>query len=495
MNQSGDVSAEQTPLLQVERRSEARQHGSDNFVGGFTRSPASVLPIALLSALALAATAVTQIYTYATMLCKDAHHCNESESRMFAASVAIATTVANACALFPVGFFEALCKRHTRLGLGTWITIRSFSVISLVLGVITQKVEIALSSHIFEGVASDNILHLNLNTLYLRTQTTDGTSKLIGVSLTLYMLGISLSPSIASLLSNFQQSFVMAYGLFVVALIYLMIVVRVPQAQNSAVGDQPGSENTLSARHSSPLTWAIWLLSVATSPLHFVTGDLWRLLPGMALFCSNTAQSYIFSALMVHTSVYFGFSSRENGFLLTIVHVIASIYLLTILLIAPQVRKLRERGENKRGDISSPSDDNASQKHDISRLKDGILAVISLLIQATALIFISFANQTWQIYTASAILGLGLACPGLIKAYFILSFEKSEKPKALAYLALMESCGSFIAPISIGGFQTLWPGRGIFVVATCVVGLASLLLMSGLALDWRRGSRRTVIHN
>lgn len=100
----------------------------------FRQSPQSALPIALISALAVAATAATQIHAYATLVCKDARNCDQEESRRLASAVAVATTAANICALLSLRGFQALSQRHSQWGLFIWLLVRCLSVGALSLG-------------------------------------------------------------------------------------------------------------------------------------------------------------------------------------------------------------------------------------------------------------------------------------------------------------------------------------------------------------------------
>ncbi|KAK5637665.1 hypothetical protein RRF57_013380 [Xylaria bambusicola] len=139
MNRYASSGAEREPLLSPEEPATSQTIAPSSYPDypnqtTFIRSPASALPLALISALALAATAATQIYVYADLLCLDPSHCDDSERRKFAASVAIATTVANALAPFTLSAFEALVRRNSRISLALWILVRSMSVGALVLG-------------------------------------------------------------------------------------------------------------------------------------------------------------------------------------------------------------------------------------------------------------------------------------------------------------------------------------------------------------------------
>ena len=93
-----------------------------------------ILPLAFTSALAMAATAATSIFAYATLLCRIPTQCTDDERNVYAGGVAVSTAVANVCGLLAVGPLERLSGRSRRGGLGAWIVIRSMSVIALALG-------------------------------------------------------------------------------------------------------------------------------------------------------------------------------------------------------------------------------------------------------------------------------------------------------------------------------------------------------------------------
>jgi len=99
-----------------------------------TVNPFSVLPIAFLTALGMAATATTSIYAYASLLCKNPTHCQKSERNLYAGSVALAVSIANLCSLLALGPLEKLSRTHRKLGLVLWILCRSMSVVMLALG-------------------------------------------------------------------------------------------------------------------------------------------------------------------------------------------------------------------------------------------------------------------------------------------------------------------------------------------------------------------------
>ncbi|KAI0182492.1 hypothetical protein EV127DRAFT_378663 [Xylaria flabelliformis] len=478
------IESVETPLLQPRRlhSDTSTEDVRNSKFHDFTHSPASVLPLSLLSALALASTSATQIYTYAVIICRDPRRCDEDERRKFSASVAIATTAASVCAIFSLRGFEALCKRTTRVGPTIWLAVRSLSVLMLNLGVLTGNIKIAMCSQIFEGLASDNILHFNLNSLYVRAGGNTQISKLIGSSLALYMIGISLSPSIAAVLGDYRDSFVLAYGLFLVAFVYLVVAVRVPPLRPLTPERLLAAEFTERPEQERPKIF-LSLLGLVTSHFQFVTEDFRRVPPGLALFFYNMTQSYIFSALMVHTSINFQFSSRENGFLLTIIHVVASLYLLTVLFLIPKIIRKTRAKRQRPPRINGECQERGEALGFNGARRDSLLALVSLLVQTAAVTSVGFAKERWQVYSISILLALGLCCPGFLKSYFAALFEPDKKPQALAYLAVMESCGSLLAPVILGIAQTVFSGGGIFLVGAANLGVSCIILSIGILKD------------
>lgn len=105
-------------------------------VGDHSRdaSPFKILPLALLAALAMGATAATTIFAYASLLCKDPARCRKSEQNVYAGAVAAATCAANICGLLLLGTLERLSKKNDRAGLALWFSLRSMSVVMLLIG-------------------------------------------------------------------------------------------------------------------------------------------------------------------------------------------------------------------------------------------------------------------------------------------------------------------------------------------------------------------------
>ena len=330
----------------------------------------------------------------------------------------------------------------------------------------------AISGRLFSGLASDNILHFNLNAIYVQTPDKRQVSRLIGASLALYMIGISMSPTIAGLLDNFTASFTMALSIFALSLLYVLLCVRMWRPSH-ALQDHNTTAVQEEQIASSPFRRSLkGFLASLFSPLRsFIVRPL-ALLPGVSLLVYNAVQSYVFPAIMVHTSLRFGFSSMQNGFLISIAHAVSSIYIFLSLFAVPYIYQ-RFRSHEIKGILPTTRD---------SGMLDLSLALLSLLTQALSLILLALATHAWQIYPIIALSALGLATPSFIKSYVVRLFPVADASQAMAALAVMETIGSVLAPVVLGGWQVLWPGTGVFFVAAALMGVSTVLFALGLFL-------------
>ena len=278
------------------------------------------------------------------------------------------------------------------------------------------------------------------------------------------MIGISVSPAIAGLLPDFRMSFAMAVAWFAMALIYLLICVP-----NRSAG-KTRAENPPRKRLAEKVAITA-LAREITAPLTLFTTKPLAAIPGVALFLYNLVQSYSFAAIMVHASLDFGFSGKQNGFLLSVAHAVASISLLLTLSLGPLLM-------NCASDRTTKDD---MQCSDSRPRIDALLALSAMLIQAMALLFLGFAYEVWQIYASVALYALGLATPSFVKAYFVTLLPKSEGPRAVAALTMMETLGGLVAPVILGGIQSLIPGKVVFLLASGCVALAALIFGIGFA--------------
>lgn len=330
-----------------------------------------------------------------------------------------------------------------------------------------RSIYVALSARIFEGLASDNLLHFNLNAVYAQTPSKEKASSLISYSLALYMIGISVSPFVAGFFNNFTTSFFMALGLFVVAIVYVRLCLPAPspkRAQATAIQDGRALESQQRNRLLGMLTS---LSKTVFSPLEPLRKRPTYLFIGLSLFCYNVVQSYIFDALLVHTSVRFGFSAKENGLIITTVHSIGALYIFTSIYLIPKAVQY----------FNARSRFQILQHRLLTRDKYSMMAIISLIVQVLSLTALGLANEAKQIYPITVLLAIGLPIPAFIKAYFLSLFEGEQRPAALAVLAMMETVGSVIGPLLLGGLQSYFSASGSVFFAAAGLGGASLTLL------------------
>ncbi|GIK05276.1 hypothetical protein Aspvir_009380 [Aspergillus viridinutans] len=403
------------------------------------------LPLALLASLGMAATTATTIYAYADLLCEDPTACKDGEQSAYAAVVAIASGIAHAVAIMILGPMEQLIQKHLRAGLLIWILCRATSVLCLVIGVFVRSVAIAVSGRIFEGLSSDNLLHFNLNTIYVSlTLPSSGqdTSQLISTSLGLYMLGTAVGPLAVSVFQSYTASFTAALAIFSVALAYLVISVRVPAMQ--AV--------PLMRTYSKILS----RLGVLLSPLRPFL-DRPRAIPyGLSLLLYTSVQAHLFPAIMVFASIRLHYGSLPKGLLVSTAAACAAVHLLLKVLIVPSLQRLR------------PSSD---------RSTDRTAVLGALVVQMLALAATTQIRSAGQLYLAVSVAAAGLSLPAFFKSHFV-SFMP-DAPRAITALTFMENFGGLVSPLLLGGWQSVAPGPSVFAFAVALLGMSLGLFLWG----------------
>ncbi|EAW11031.1 uncharacterized protein ACLA_066670 [Aspergillus clavatus NRRL 1] len=403
------------------------------------------LPVAFLASLGMAATTATTIYAYANLLCEDPTSCKDGEQSAYAAAVAIASGIAHAVAIMILGPMERVIKKHLRAGLLIWIVCRATSVLCLVIGVSIRSVTIAVSGRIFEGLASDNLLHFNLNTIYVSlTSPSSGqkTSQLMAASLGLYMLGTAVGPVAVSIFQSYTASFTAALAIFSIALVYLVILVRVPAAQ--AVPQMQTHSKVLSS------------LGVLLSPLRPFL-DHPRAIPyGLSLLLYTAVQAHLFPAVMVFASIRLHFGTFQNGLLVSTAAACATVPLVLKVFIAPCLRRLR------------PNSD---------RFTDSTAVLGALVIQMLALAAITQIRSAGQLYLAVSVAAAGLALPAFFKAHFV-SFMP-DASRAITALTFMENFGGLVSPFLLGSWQSVAPGPSVFAFAVALLGVSLGLFLWG----------------
>lgn len=166
----------------------------------------------------------------------------------------------------------------------------------------------------------DNLLCHKLGAVHVTVTKEDHFFRLMGNSLALFMVGMSLSPAIVSLLPNFFTSFVTALFVFAVPILYLSFFVPRHWCPSLLA-----TENTAVTLKMMSLGQALSrLISFAKQYRCFVHlfTYLWRdqrvALPVLALLLYNTILAYLSFALMVYSSLRFSFIGKDNDYLISL---------------------------------------------------------------------------------------------------------------------------------------------------------------------------------
>lgn len=300
------------------------------------------------------------------------------------------------------------------------------------------------------------------------------------------MIGISLSPLVASLFRSFTTSFVMALGLFGISLFYVLVFVRWLEYSKTSKEyidgydqDHLDDRNQVSDPPTKP--WQKIKDSIISPLKPFQTVPV-AILPGLSLLIYNGVQSYIFSAIMVYCSLRFGFSGKQNGMLIFLAHAVSALYLFFVLFLVPLIVRSMFKGKLN----NSPS-----FRTWFSKDTNALLALLSIVVQITSLSLLGLATEAWEIYPITALSALGLATPSFVKSHFIEFFAKPEASQAIAALAMMETLGGLLGPVLLGGWQTIWPGNGVFFAAAIVLGISASLFGAGAVVMRRQRRARS----
>ncbi|KAI1176306.1 MFS general substrate transporter [Nemania sp. FL0916] len=407
-----------------------------------------VLFLSFSASVAIAATAATTVYAYAFILCKDPTHCQDGEDASYAGATALATVIANGCGILALGPLQKIMKPRPK-------------------AVLYKSIALALVGRIFEGFATDNLLHFILSSIYISAGDTKKFSQLMGTSLGLYMLGMFSSPIIAGLLPSFFTSFIMALSVFFVSVVYIAFLVPVVRQPQMSSAPEPLS--------SASVTIFSGLRSII-GPLVGLFSTRGSLLVGLALLFFNMSQAYLFTALMVFGSLRFSFTGKQNGFLISIAAGVSAIYLLIVSHGIPKLRNWRKKHD--------PTEENVPSE-EVERFEgfgwrrswnwDFFYAILSMLVQIMVLPCIAFTTAAWQVFAFVGLLALGLAAPSFIKSYGATLID--DGPAAVASWAMMESLGGLLSALVLGGWQNLMGVESVFFVAAGLVGIAAVLVI------------------
>lgn len=329
-----------------------------------------------------------------------------------------------------------------------------------VFSVTYKSIALALVGRIFEGLATDNLLHFILSSIYISVGDTENFSQLMGTSLALYMAGMFSSPIVAGLFRDFSSSFIMALSIFAVSIIYIALFV--PVVKSETVG------NVKVATFGS--------IRSLIGPLVDMFSNKGSLLIGLALLVFNMSQAYLFPALMVFGSLRFSFSGRQNGYLISIAAGVSALYLLTVSYGLPNLRNWRKRKHVPIGENGPVEEGERYEGAGWRRRwnRDFLYALLSMSVQLVVLPCIVFTTVAWQVFALVGLLALGLAAPSFIKSYG--ASLVNDGPVAVASWAMMESLGGLLSALVLGGWQNVMGVESVFFVAAGLVGIAIIFI-------------------
>ncbi|KAL6788091.1 hypothetical protein J3E68DRAFT_444741 [Trichoderma sp. SZMC 28012] len=323
-------SRDTTPSLRTRLLDDGTQHdGINTRDSPLSTKLARVLPVPLLCSVALHMTAAPTIWVYAYLFCEHPEQCRDEEKRQYAGSVAAATAAANAVGLLALGYLARMVHWDARVGLMAWLLCRGLGVLGLELGVYLRSFTCALGGQILQGLASDNLLHFNLNSIYTRASSTEAVSVLMGSSLALYMIGMAIGPAIAGFFPSFEWTFIVAAALFGAIVPYIWVVMSSGNPKiTHTLGNYQSQVNPESAPEAPPSKYNY--LAAVLTPARLFYERPKSLLQGLSLFFYNMVQGYLINLIFVFASVQLSFTSKENGLLLSLIAIVAASYLLEI---------------------------------------------------------------------------------------------------------------------------------------------------------------------
>lgn len=326
----------------------------------------------------------------------------------------------------------------------------------------------ALAGQVLQGLASDNLLHFNLNSIYASASSTDTVSTLMGSSLALYMAGMAAGPAAAGFFPSFEHTFIAAAALFGFAIVYVLVSLT-----NVKVDSNPATEVSMppDASLTTP-TAKKHSFSAILSPARLFYQHPGAILQGVSLFLYNVVQAYLINLIFVFASVKFSFTVRENSVLLTLIAIVAASYLLLSLFVVPRLLAWWNRSSTQ------TSGDHAASGSRRPRSLDLVAAGLSILVQMLAAVLLSQVHQASLLYLAAALSALGLAAPSFIKSYFVTALSNNAT-QGVSALALMETSGGLLSPLILGGWQANHADNSVFFIASGTLAGSLVCLVVG----------------
>nr|QVK45117.1 MFS transporter [Pseudopithomyces chartarum] len=413
--------------------------------------------VAFLATFGMNAAAASSVFVFARILCKDSSSCNGDEQNAFARSLAIATVIANVCAILVIQPLHAVSKKTPNTVLMLWLVCRSTSIALLWLAASFKSMSIVLLSKVLEGTATDNILQFALSTIYARAKDQKQFSTLMSESMAFSLLGSSLGPLTAGLGRDFSSRILIAICALVLAALYvgyLTIVGRshAPNKNNSqSLRDQISVTTEGHAREGATLLRDLFQgmfshFSIFAEKPRFLS-------PSLSLLLYTNGQAYILPALMVYASGRYGFTDRQSSWLLSLVTAVSATSTFFVRLVQQRI------------------------KGDIAHLRlNMMVAVMQMSALAISLPLIMETNYSWQLYLVTTAMSLGFSASGFIKTYALCQLQHPND--GTAALAIFETVGSLLSPLTLGAAQSHWHGGSWTFLSTgmMIASIAVLLV-------------------
>lgn len=345
---------------------------------------------------------------------------------------------------------------------------------------VLKSIHIAIAGRLFEGLATDNILQYALAAIYIRTKEEGRFSRLMGTSMALYMSGMSMGPTIVTLLPNFFLSFAVAISLLAISFCYLWTFVPL-------TADDP---ERIAFRSTDASNTSLF------EPIYIFYREPLITLPALSILLYNCAQAYLFPLIMVHAALKFGFTSVENGYLISVAAASSSVYLLFALYVVPKMHRYLGRSRTQRSaqDTSSSHEmDDAPHKSNSTRYHlngDFTFALLSMSVQLAVLPCFTTVQVSEALYGLVALIALGLGAPSFIKSHAVMVAQ--DRDSVVAGLAVAESIGGLVSPVVLGAAQSLLDQGSAFIMASSIVGAAILCLVGSLLAGKAPALRRSV---
>ena len=272
-------------------------------------------------------------------------------------------------------------------------------------------------------------------------------------SMAFTLLGSSLGPVAAGLCPDFRSRILVAVGTLAVGAAYVCLASKVPTRKNEGRHSSAG-ENTASRSGSSQsATIPSRMVRGLFSHLAILSSEPTFLYANFTLMLYTIGQAYVLPAIMVYASGHYGFTDRQNSWLLSLVTAVSASFIFAVRF-----------AQRKIWGMASDATHNLA------------VALVGMVALAVSLPLVMKTKESGQMYLVASSMSLGLSSSSFIKTYGLLPLQHPEE--GTAALAIFETVGSFLSPLILGAAQTnLSPGRWTFV-STGMIAVATVVLFA-----------------